>query len=143
MKIKYFKTKGFRDWVFAATENKEDGTTREVILLKESDTPIKRPGENRAEGTFAAIALGTEETTSRSGAHRACVDSPAGAENSTTKSLPCAANAQAARFDLAAALFECFLRRVATCLGNFVVSAGLCLRQISSLSLVTCLSRGL
>uniref|UniRef100_UPI0038BAC1B9 hypothetical protein n=1 Tax=Paraburkholderia xenovorans TaxID=36873 RepID=UPI0038BAC1B9 len=40
MKIKYFKTKGFRDWVFAATENKEDGTTREVILLKESDTPM-------------------------------------------------------------------------------------------------------
>src|SRR6267378_4077487 len=42
VKIKYFKTKGFRDWVFAATENKEDGTTREVILLKESDTPITR-----------------------------------------------------------------------------------------------------
>ncbi|WP_459252351.1 group II intron maturase-specific domain-containing protein [Paraburkholderia xenovorans] len=40
VKIKYFKTKGFRDWVFAATENKEDGTTREVILLKESDTPM-------------------------------------------------------------------------------------------------------
>ena len=42
LKLKYFKTKGFRDWVFAATEKKEDGTTREVILLKESDTPIKR-----------------------------------------------------------------------------------------------------
>jgi RNA-directed DNA polymerase len=42
IKIKYFKAKGLRDWVFAATEKKEDGTTREVTLLKESDTPIKR-----------------------------------------------------------------------------------------------------
>ena len=48
-----------------------------------------------------------------------------------------------ARFDFVAALFECFLRRVATCLGNFVVPAGLRLRQISSLSIVACLSRGL
>jgi RNA-directed DNA polymerase len=40
--LKYFKTKGFRDWIFAATEKKEDGTTREVTLLKVSDTPIKR-----------------------------------------------------------------------------------------------------
>jgi hypothetical protein len=39
-----------------------------------------------------------------------------------------------------ATLFECFLRRVATCLGNFV-SAGLCL--IKSLSILACLSRGL
>jgi RNA-directed DNA polymerase len=42
VKTKYFKTKGFRDWVSAATEDKEDGMTREIILLKESDTPIKR-----------------------------------------------------------------------------------------------------
>jgi RNA-directed DNA polymerase len=42
IKIKYFKAKGFRDWVFAATEKEEDGTTREVTLLKASDTPIKR-----------------------------------------------------------------------------------------------------
>ena len=42
VKNKYFKTNGSRDWVFAATEKKEDGTTRELILLKESDTPIKR-----------------------------------------------------------------------------------------------------
>jgi RNA-directed DNA polymerase len=42
IKMKYFKTKGFRDWVFAATEKQEDGTTREVTLLKAADTPIKR-----------------------------------------------------------------------------------------------------
>jgi len=42
LKLKYFKTKGLRNWVFAATEKKEDGTTREVILLTASDTPIKR-----------------------------------------------------------------------------------------------------
>ena len=40
--MKYFKTKGFRDWVFAATEKQEDGTTREVTMLKAADTPIKR-----------------------------------------------------------------------------------------------------
>ena len=42
VKNKYFTTTGLRDWVFAATEKKDDGTTRELILLKESDTPIKR-----------------------------------------------------------------------------------------------------
>jgi RNA-directed DNA polymerase len=42
IKAKYFKTKGLRDWVFAATEKQEDGTTSEVTLLKVSDTPIKR-----------------------------------------------------------------------------------------------------
>jgi len=42
IKIKYFKAKGLRDWVFAATEKEEDGTTRAVTLLKVSDTPIKR-----------------------------------------------------------------------------------------------------
>ena len=42
VKEKYFKTRGARNWVFAATEKKEDGTTRELILLKESDTPIQR-----------------------------------------------------------------------------------------------------
>ncbi len=39
-----------------------------------------------------------------------------------------------ARFDL---------RDLATCLGNFVVSAALCSSKISSLSIVACLSRGL
>ncbi|MCX4173578.1 MULTISPECIES: group II intron reverse transcriptase/maturase [Paraburkholderia] len=48
IKIKYFRAKGLRDWVFAATEKKEDGTTREVTLLKESDTPIKRHIKIRA-----------------------------------------------------------------------------------------------
>ena len=42
MSLKYFKAKGLRDWAFAATEKQEDGTTSEVTLLKESDTPIKR-----------------------------------------------------------------------------------------------------
>ena len=42
VKKKYFKIHGTRNWVFAATEEKEDGTKREHILLKESDTPIQR-----------------------------------------------------------------------------------------------------
>ena len=48
-----------------------------------------------------------------------------------------------ARFDLLATLFECVLRRVATRLGNFVIPAGLCLRQINSLPIATYLSRSL
>jgi hypothetical protein len=48
-----------------------------------------------------------------------------------------------ARFDLVATPFEFFLRPVETCLGNFVVLVGLRVRQISSLSIVACLSRGL
>ena len=39
---KYFKSNGFRNWVFTATEHQEDGTKRELILLRESDTPIHR-----------------------------------------------------------------------------------------------------
>lgn len=42
VKAKYFKTRGARHGVFAATEKREDGTQREVILLNESDTPIQR-----------------------------------------------------------------------------------------------------
>ena len=42
VKKKYFKTRGSRNWVFAATENKEDGTKREITLLMESDMPIRR-----------------------------------------------------------------------------------------------------
>jgi len=42
IKEKYFKTRGGRNWVFAATEEQEDGTSREVILFSESDTPILR-----------------------------------------------------------------------------------------------------
>ena len=42
VKEKYFQTRGVRHWVFAATEKREDGTQREVILLNESDTPIQR-----------------------------------------------------------------------------------------------------
>jgi len=41
VKEKYFKTRGARIWVFAATEEKE-GMQREWVLLKESDTPIRR-----------------------------------------------------------------------------------------------------
>jgi hypothetical protein len=48
-----------------------------------------------------------------------------------------------ARLDLVASLFECFLRGVATCLGNFVVPAGLRVRQFSSPSIVADPSRGL
>ena len=42
VKEKYFKTRGTRNWVFVAKEEKEDGTQRELTLLKESDTPIQR-----------------------------------------------------------------------------------------------------
>ncbi|RDJ97798.1 group II intron reverse transcriptase/maturase [Cupriavidus lacunae] len=42
VKEKYFKTRGTRNWVFTATEKQEDGTERELTLLKESDTPIQR-----------------------------------------------------------------------------------------------------
>ena len=42
IKEKYFKSRGSRHWIFTATEEKEDGTKREHILLHESDTPIKR-----------------------------------------------------------------------------------------------------
>tara|TARA_R110002167_G_C12671038_1_gene650713 strand:- start:116 stop:1777 length:1662 start_codon:yes stop_codon:yes gene_type:complete len=42
VKERYFKTRGTRTWVFAATEEKEDGAKRERILLSESDTPIQR-----------------------------------------------------------------------------------------------------
>jgi RNA-directed DNA polymerase len=48
VKEKYFKTRGTRNWVFAATEDKEDGTRREFILLQESDTPIQRHVKIRA-----------------------------------------------------------------------------------------------
>lgn len=39
VKEKYFKTRGTRNWVFAANE---DNGLREQILLKEADTPIRR-----------------------------------------------------------------------------------------------------
>jgi len=42
VKEKYFKTRGSRNWIFAATEQQEDGTQKELGLLKESDTPIQR-----------------------------------------------------------------------------------------------------
>ncbi len=42
IKDRYFKVRGARRWVFADTEKQEDGTTREITLLLESDTPIVR-----------------------------------------------------------------------------------------------------
>jgi RNA-directed DNA polymerase len=42
VKKKYFKSRGTRTWVFAATEEKEDGTQKNIILLKEQDMPIVR-----------------------------------------------------------------------------------------------------
>ncbi|CAN7739610.1 group II intron reverse transcriptase/maturase [Paraburkholderia hospita] len=42
VKERYFKTHDNRNWVFAATEEQEDGTKRELVLLKEADTPIQR-----------------------------------------------------------------------------------------------------
>jgi len=49
VKEKYFKTKGPRNWAFTATETQEDGTKRERILLKASDTPIQRHVKIRAD----------------------------------------------------------------------------------------------
>ncbi len=42
VKEKYFKTGDTRNWVFAATEQREDGKQKEIVLLKTSDTPIQR-----------------------------------------------------------------------------------------------------
>jgi RNA-directed DNA polymerase len=42
VKEKYFKTRGSRNWTFAATEQAEDGSRRESVLLQEADTPIHR-----------------------------------------------------------------------------------------------------
>jgi hypothetical protein len=48
-----------------------------------------------------------------------------------------------ARFDLVARVFECFLLRAETCLGNFVVPAGLRVRQFTCVSILAFLSRSL
>lgn len=42
VKDKYFKTRGTRNWVFATTEKRKDGTQKEHVLLYQADTPIKR-----------------------------------------------------------------------------------------------------
>lgn len=42
VKEKYFKVKGNRHWVFAASELTKDGARREYTLLREDDTPIVR-----------------------------------------------------------------------------------------------------
>jgi RNA-directed DNA polymerase len=49
VKEKYFKTRGTRNWVFTAAEKQEDGTIRELTLLQESDTPIRRHVKIRAD----------------------------------------------------------------------------------------------
>lgn len=42
VKEKYFKTQGTRNWVFAASEKQKNGSKKELVLLKEADTPIQR-----------------------------------------------------------------------------------------------------
>src|ERR1039457_2237008 len=49
VKDKYFKSRGTRNWIFAATEKIEDGTQREFTLLQESDTPIQRHVKIKAD----------------------------------------------------------------------------------------------
>jgi len=49
VKDKYFKSKGSRNWVFAASERDKDGKPREVVLRNVSDTPIKRHIKIRAK----------------------------------------------------------------------------------------------
>ena len=55
VKDRYFKTRGTRNWVFAATEEKEDGTKRELTLLLESDTPIRRHVKIKADARVSAL----------------------------------------------------------------------------------------
>lgn len=49
IKDRYFTSKGLRNWVFAVTENNEDGTGKELILLQESATPIQRHVKIKAD----------------------------------------------------------------------------------------------
>lgn len=49
VKEKYFKSRGPRSWVFAATEKVEDGTKKDFILLREADTPIVRHVKIKAD----------------------------------------------------------------------------------------------
>jgi RNA-directed DNA polymerase len=42
VKQRYFKSISTRNWVFAATVKKKDGTDKELILRRASDTPIQR-----------------------------------------------------------------------------------------------------
>lgn len=42
VKDKYFKTRGSRNWVFTATEKRNDGTQKEYVLRYQADMPIKR-----------------------------------------------------------------------------------------------------
>ena len=42
VKERYFKTRGTRNWVFAASEKQKDGNRIELALLLEADTPIQR-----------------------------------------------------------------------------------------------------
>lgn len=49
IKEKYFKTRGARNWVFAATEQREDGKQTEITLLNIADTPIQRHVKIKAD----------------------------------------------------------------------------------------------
>ncbi|MDP3668827.1 MAG: group II intron reverse transcriptase/maturase [Telluria sp.] len=48
VKDRYFKTQSSRNWVFSATEKQKDGSRKELVLLKEADTPIQRHVKVRA-----------------------------------------------------------------------------------------------
>jgi RNA-directed DNA polymerase len=49
VKQKYFKSKGTRQWVFTATVKQEEGINKELVLVKEADTPIKRHVKIKAQ----------------------------------------------------------------------------------------------
>lgn len=49
VKERYFKTRGGQKWIFAAKENREDGTHKEIVLRNESDTPIQRHVKIKAD----------------------------------------------------------------------------------------------
>lgn len=49
IKLRYFKSRGTRNWVFSTTEKKEDGTLREFNLFLESGTPIQRHVKIKAD----------------------------------------------------------------------------------------------
>ena len=42
IKEKYFQVRSTRTWVFTAAEKQKDGSTKELVLINEADTPIQR-----------------------------------------------------------------------------------------------------
>ena len=73
VKAKYFKTRGSRNWVFAAEDEKQG--RKEIRLLLESDTPIRRhikikadanhPFDQKWEKYFVARRVNKRQNSSK------------------------------------------------------------------------------